>query len=90
MESMGAVYRALRAALPTADVQVVEPSNTAWLVPVIWRDARRRGLSRAQAWAQVRRGVGDGVIVVDGLVVSEGLIPEPEEAVRTVREALPA
>jgi hypothetical protein len=88
MEQVGELYRAVRAALPDVDVQVVEPRNTAWLVPAIWRDARRRGLAPREALEQVRRGVADGAMVVDGLVVSAGDVPGPAEALGLVRAAL--
>lgn len=90
MEQMGAVYRALVAELPRdrVDVQVVDPRNVTFLVPGVLRDARRRGLGWWRALDQVRRGVGQGTIVVDGVVVSSGPIPPPDVAVDLVLRAL--
>ena len=89
MERMGAVYRALRAELGDAvDVEVVDPRNTAWLVPALWRDARRAGGSRADAWRTVRRGSADGAVVADGRVLSTGEPPSPDAVVDAVLEVL--
>ncbi len=92
MEAMGAVYRALRSAFDRAelDVQVVDPRNSLWLIPAIWRDARRRGMTVAEAATQVRRGVSVLAIVVDGRVVFAGGVPEPGEVVEAVRAELSA
>ncbi|MBW3602221.1 MAG: thioredoxin family protein [Actinobacteria bacterium] len=87
MEAMGAVYRALRSEFDRAelDVQVVDPRNSLWLVPTIWRDARRRGMTVGEAVTQVRRGVSALAIVIDGRVVFAGGVPEPGEVVEAVR-----
>lgn len=92
MEAMGAVYRALRSAFDRddLDVQVVDPRNSLWLVPAIWRDARRRGMTVREAATQVRRGVSVLSIVVDGRVVFAGGVPEPGEVVEAVRAELSA
>jgi hypothetical protein len=84
MESMGAVYRALRAELPVLDVQVVDPRNLTFLVPGLLRDARRHGASWPQALRALARGTGQGAIVVDGHPVSTGPIPAPADAVDLV------
>lgn len=84
MEAMGAVYRALRAELPGVELSVVDPRNTVWLVPTIWRDARRRGMSRNEAWSQVRRGTSTTAVLVDGRVLFAGRVPTPDEAVTAV------
>lgn len=90
MDAMGAVYRAIRAEWPAEEVEVgvVDPRNMIWLVPAIWRDARRSGMSANSAWRQVRRGVAQNAIVVDGRVVLAGAVPHPEEALAAVRTAL--
>lgn len=90
MEAMGAVYRALRAAYPREelDLQVVDPRNMVWLVPAIWRDARRRGASAREAWQQVRRGVAYNSVVCDGRVLFAGRVPDPDAAVEAVRAEL--
>lgn len=92
MEDMGRVYRALRAAFDRSevDVTVVDPRNSVWLVPVIWRDARRRGMRPREAWRQVTRGVSTAAIVVDGRVLFNGGVPDPSEVVEAVRTEIAA
>lgn len=90
MEAMGAVYRALRRELPGVDVQVVDPRNLTFLLPGVLGDARRHGLSWKDAWREIRRGSGQGAIIVDGRVVSSGEIPAPDVAVDLVLRALAA
>jgi hypothetical protein len=92
MEAMGAVYRALRAEWPADEVEisVVDPRNMIWLVPAIWRDGRRRGMSPGEVWRQVRQGVAQNAIIVDGKVVLVGAVPHPEEALAAVRAGLAA
>lgn len=92
MEAMGAVYRALVAELPAhvADVQIVDPRNLTFLLPGIVGDARRAGLGWVEAGRQVVRGCGQGAIVVDGRVVSQGAVPSPDDAVALVLRELAA
>lgn len=89
MEAMGAVYRALRDRWSADEVEivVVEPRNMVWLVPAVWRDARRRGGTRRQAWRQVL-GVAHNTVIVDGEVVFTATPPHPAEAVAVVGAAL--
>ena len=84
------MYRAIRAEWPAHEVEitVVDPRNMIWLVPAIWRIARRRGMSRSAAWRQVRQGVAQNAIIVDGRVVLAGAVPHPEEALAAVRADL--
>lgn len=85
MEAMGAVYRALKRELRgSAEIVVADPRNFVWLVPAIWRDARRAGLGRGDAWREVCRGVSFTSVVVDGRVVFAGRVPDPDEAVDAV------
>jgi hypothetical protein len=92
MEAMGEVYRALYDAFGDDEIEltVVDPRNMIWLVPSVWRDARRRGMSAAEAWRQVSRGVANGAVIVDGKVLFSARIPSPEEAVSAVRAELAA
>lgn len=88
MESMGAVYRALRDELPDVDVQIVDPRNLTFLLPGILLDARRAGASWGEAVRGLRRGTGQGAIVVDGHTVSAGEIPTGDHAVDLVLRRL--
>ncbi|CAN5343077.1 MAG: hypothetical protein H0V93_07695 [Euzebyales bacterium] len=90
MEAMGHVYRALRAAVPedVAEISVVDPRNTAFLVPAIWRDARRRGADRGAAFRNVQAATRQNVVVVDGQVLPLGDPPDPLETVAAVWAAL--
>jgi hypothetical protein len=92
MQAMGGVYRALRRELPrdSVEITVVDPRNMVWLIPSIIGDARRRGLSTGEIWREVRRGVRDGAIVVDGRTLPGDDIPEPDEAVDAVLRELAA
>ncbi|WP_370324710.1 hypothetical protein [Euzebya sp.] len=91
MDRMGAVYRALRAALGAAvAIEVVDPRNTFWLLPALWRDARRRGATWAEAWRTVRQGTANGAIVADGRVLSVGPPPDPAAVVTKVEGLLRA
>ncbi|MEX2504126.1 MAG: hypothetical protein WD378_04700 [Egicoccus sp.] len=88
MTTMGAVYRALTAALPEVDVQVVDPRNTTWLVPALVRDAWRAQPRAGHVWKTIRRGTDPGAVVVDGRVVANGLRTDAETVTQIVRSAL--
>jgi hypothetical protein len=90
MIEMGKVYKALRAELFDEDVEitVVDPRNMVWLVPAIFRDARRRGLSLRNTWDQLRRGVSYNAVIADGRALFSGRVPPPEEAVAAVKREL--
>ncbi len=90
MEAMGEVYRALRAEFSKedAEIAVVDPRNMVWLVPTLFKDARRRGLSLWEAMTQLRRGVSYNSIIVDGKVLFSGRIPPVEDAVDAAKKEL--
>ncbi|MFA9431303.1 hypothetical protein [Egicoccus sp. AB-alg2] len=91
MEAMGAVYRRLTEALPSAvDVQIVDPRNITWLVPALARDAWRAHRRVAGVMRTLHRGTGRGAIVVDGRVVSSGPVPDATTALGLVRAAMTA
>ncbi len=92
METMGAVYRALLAEFgdERLDLTVIDPRNTAAIVPMVYRDARRRGMTRRTALRQVGAGTSTGAVVVDGKVVTSRGVPDPAEALDAVRAELTA
>ncbi|HZY65199.1 MAG: hypothetical protein M3N10_05385 [Actinomycetota bacterium] len=92
MEKMGRVYRALREDLFDEEVEmtVVDPRNMVWLIPSVLKDARRRGLSISETFKQINKGVSYNAVILDGKVLFSGHIPEPDEAVSTVRSELDA
>lgn len=88
MVRVGAVYNALRDRFSDdeLDVTIVDPRNTMWLLPTIWRDARRRGLSVRRTLRQLNRGTAPCVLICDGLVLSTDA--EPAQAVAAVEADL--
>lgn len=90
MERVGEIYSALSGRLDPAEVEltVVDPRNTAWLLPAIWRDGRRRGLPVLSRLRQLARGTAPCAIVCDGLVVARDVAPEP--AIESVEADLAA
>ncbi|WP_235999127.1 hypothetical protein [Qaidamihabitans albus] len=90
MERAGAVYRALRERYPEDELEltVVDPRNTAWVLPAVWRDARRRGLSVRSALRQVNAATAACAVVCDGVVLTRGA--EPAAALAAVEADLAA
>ena len=84
MQRVGEIYRTLRDRLDpaTVEVTVVDPRNTVWLLPAIWCDGRRRGLSVSSRLRQLNRGTAPCAVVCDGLVVASD-VPQ-EQAVQAV------
>lgn len=78
MERVGEIYGILRERWDPDDVEltVVDPRNTIWLLPAIWRDGRRRGLSVLSRLKQLNRGTAPCAVVCDGLVVASDVTPE--------------
>ena len=92
MQVMGSIYRALRSELPRdrVDITVVDPRNMIWLIPAIIADGRRRGLQAGDVWRQVRGGVRNGAIVVDGRALYAHDYSEQHDAVGAVLRELGA
>ncbi|MCZ2837108.1 hypothetical protein [Modestobacter sp. VKM Ac-2985] len=89
VDDVGAVYRALRAALPRdVAVEVVSPTNWVWLVPALLSDGRRRGLRGAALWRSVRAGIVVESLICDGAVLASGWLPAPAAAVAAVEAEL--
>jgi len=78
----GALYLALRDALPDdVGLEVVAPTNWAWLVPALLTDGRRRGLRGRALLAAVRRGLRVASVLVDGVPVPTGTAEQTVDAV---------
>ena len=90
MERVGAVYEALYEVFgDQLELTVVDPRNTMWLLPTVYRDARRRGSSRGLALRTMARSTANGAVVLDGKLLFDGKIPPtPLEAVAAVRAEL--
>jgi hypothetical protein len=85
MEAMGELYRSLRTELPgDVELTIADPRNSFWLGPAIFKDARARGMSVAEAVRQVKRGIAYNSIVVDGKVLFAGRIPQHDHGVAAV------
>jgi hypothetical protein len=83
------VYLTLRQGLPSdVDIEVVDPRNHLYLLPVLIRAARRRGLGWRDALVAAVRAPAYAAIIVDGQPVSRGELPEPDGALGLVRHAL--
>jgi hypothetical protein len=88
-EPFAEVYLELRNGLPDdVEVEVVDPRNHLYLIPVLTRHARRRGLGWQAALGTALRAPGYAAIIVNGIVVSSGRLLEPPEALRLVRKSL--
>lgn len=88
-DEVGAVYRALRSALPDdVSVEIVAPSNWLFLLPELVGGGRRRGLRGAALRRSVRRGLAVSSLVVDGVALASGGLPTPAQAVDAVRTEL--
>lgn len=77
MERVGQIYTALRARYDPAevDVTVVDPRNTVWLLPAVWRDGKRRGLSVLSRLRQLSRATAPCSVVCDGLTLVSDVAP---------------
>ncbi|WP_347060115.1 hypothetical protein ABC795_06520 [Blastococcus sp. HT6-30] len=88
-DTVAAVYRALRAAVPAdVAVEVVSPSNWLWLLPALVTDGRRRGLRGAALRRSVRAGMAVESLIADGAVLASGRLPAPAAAVAAVEVEL--
>ena len=88
-QPLARTYLALRYGLPDdVDVQIVDPRNHVYLLPVLMRAARRRGLGWWAALGEALRAPGDAALIVDGVPVSSGELLAPAEALRLVRQSL--
>jgi hypothetical protein len=80
-------YRRLREELPYADVQIVSVTNTAWLLPTVFRAVlRRRGLKAALR--ETNRATTAGSVLVDGVRVGHVAELGPDGVEAVVRRAV--
>ncbi|MGH3451153.1 MAG: hypothetical protein ACRDQW_10590 [Haloechinothrix sp.] len=76
------VVRALRSAADASvDVELVDPRNTVFVLPAVYRDARRRGTGIRAALTEAVRATTPWALVIDGKVVSRSLPLTPAAAV---------
>lgn len=61
----GETFRRLRAELPDVDVQLVAAANTAYLLPSVFRQVRRR-LGLVAALREAARSTTAGAVLIDG------------------------
>ncbi|AWN16396.1 hypothetical protein [Salinisphaera sp. LB1] len=88
MESVGMVYRRLRDAAPGLVIDVVDPRNTIWLYPAVWRASRRAGRGVGASLKSLSRAGAAAAIVLDGEVLYSGALPAPETIVAAVMAQL--
>lgn len=83
VELVAAAYRRLREEFPYADVQIVSVTNTAWLLPTVFRAVwRRAGL--VAALREANRATTAGSVLVDGVRVGDVASLGPEGVVEAV------
>jgi hypothetical protein len=84
---LGRTYELLRDSLPTADVQIVDASNSVYLVPTTFSRVRRRSGTRP-ALAAALRATTPGAVLVDGESVGDLEELGPQGALEAVRDRL--
>ncbi|MES1936234.1 hypothetical protein [Salinisphaera hydrothermalis] len=90
MASIGVVYRRLERAAPGLEIDVVDPRNTIWLYPAVWRASRRAGRGVGASLRSLTRAGAAAAVVLDGEVLYSGVLPEPEVVVATIMAKLHA
>jgi hypothetical protein len=87
-ERTGAVYRALRTALPDVELTVADSRNWLWLVPSTYRALRRAGRDRAHSMTAAARATTPGAVLVDGTALTLPDDPSPDLVVRAAGTAM--
>jgi hypothetical protein len=82
-------YLLLREQLPGVDVQIVGSSNTAFLLPTVFRSVRRRRGTLA-ALREMNRATTGGSVLMDGERVGDVTVLGPTGVVAEVRRRLAA
>ncbi|RJS91190.1 hypothetical protein [Salinisphaera sp. Q1T1-3] len=81
MEHVGEIYRRLRIAHPALAIDIVDPRNTLWLYPAVWRCSAGAGQGLGWRLRQfVRAGSAAGAIL-DGEVLHVGQLPSARAVV---------
>lgn len=88
MEMLGVVYRRLQEQAPALAIDVVDPRNTIWLYPAVWRASRRAGRSVIGTLANVARAGSPAAVVLDGDTLFSGRLPEPDIIIRAILQKL--
>lgn len=88
MDQLGVVYRELAEHMPELELIVVDPRNTLWLYPALWRAARYRGAGVFATLRALARAAAPAAVVLDGETLFSGQLPEPERIVATVTARL--
>ncbi|MDA3919826.1 MAG: hypothetical protein PF501_03945 [Salinisphaera sp.] len=84
MEDIGVVYRRLQSEAPGLAIDVVDPRNTIWLYPAVWRASRRAGRGVGATLRSMARAGAPAAIVLDGDTIFSGRLPAPDLIVTAV------
>lgn len=84
MNEIGVIWRRVRAEMPALTIDIVDPRNTMWLYPSLWREARRAGLGWRARLAVLARAGAPLAVVLDGEVLYAGELPAADIVVRRV------
>ncbi|WP_423821525.1 hypothetical protein V5738_14410 [Salinisphaera sp. SPP-AMP-43] len=84
MDRLGVVYRELAEQAPGLELIVVDPRNTVWLYPALWRAARARGAGVIATLRTLAQAGAPAAVVLDGDTLCSGHLPEPEQIVAMV------
>lgn len=84
MEELGVVYRRLQEVAPGLAIDVVDPRNTIWLYPAVWRASRRAGHGVAATFRNLTRAGAPAAVVLDGETLFSGQLPEPAIIIDTI------
>lgn len=84
MEALGVVYRRLQEVVPDLAIDVIDPRNSIWLYPAVWRASRRAGHRLGKTFRNLARAGAPAAVVLDGETLFSGELPEPDVIVATI------
>lgn len=90
MEALGVVYRSLRRDAPGLTIDVVDPRNTLWLYPAVWRASRSAGRGLGATLKNLTQVSAVAAVVLDGDLLYSGALPAPETVIEAVMARLHA